>query len=206
MTRNERLLESLTAYDATNMKFYEAKQKLLQEGFEEFEIIATASDISYGRKTSDTTTNQMPAIPTAAQSASLSSQQILLDDLKKRRREAFGFDKESIIGLFSGPSRHGSIDMLGIPVGILLVIGTLVTALLYYLSFVALLFPGYYIKVFLTVYLLFIGAWLTVKVIQLNKKIASLEGTTEKPRTFHLEAIISYAIIAVLALTVLGLF
>lgn len=201
-----RLLDALKEYDAANVKFYEAKQKLLQQGFEEYEIIAAASDISYGSKGGGSSQAEKSVTADNLQPIAASPEQILLEDLKKRRREAFGYDKDSIGGLFNSQLRHGSIDVLGLPVGLLLVIGILITAVLYVLSFTVSVLPSFSVKVFLILYLLFIGGWVSIRVIKINQQIDRLERQQGKSSKFSAETIISYLILAALILTVARLF
>lgn len=206
MDEDQQLLDALKQYDAANLPFNDARMKLLEQGYEEYEIIAAASDISYGiKKNTSLEANKSPLPPTL-QLASISSERVLLEDLKKRRRQAFGYDSNGLVGLFNSHVGHGSIDMLGVPVGTLIVVGVIITAVLYIFSFITPVLPNYTIKVFLILYLLFVGAWFTFRVIELNKKIERLESSQGKSSRLSVEAIISYVILGTLIWTVIGLF
>lgn len=203
MDQNQKLLQELKQFHARHVAFQDAKKELLDRGYSEYDIISTGDAMVYGRYTeTKVAASSSPSID--GDSIAASSKEVVLEDLRRRRREAVGIDKDSIIGLFNSKSRHGSIDVLGVPFSKLLIVGVVVVTVLYGLSYVLKVLPEYALKLFIILYLVFICSWITTKIVSINRKIARLEDETKKPKQSWREAVISYAVVAIFVYLVLS--
>ncbi len=206
MEPSQKLLKILNLYKARGISFTEAQNVLLEQGFDEEEIFTVASSISYG--TDYTISSGSPSLDSNETNlqATRASNEILLSDLKRRRRYAVGLDKDSMIALLDSRSRHGSLDMIGLPLGRLVIVGVFITVILYGLSIPKAILPDYSVKLFLVLYVFSTAGFLTYRMVKLNQTITRLEKATSVTSKIRVQTILSYGSLALLLFIIISFF